>query len=190
MQHIHRIILIIKDKILTSIEYLLMSSMIFFIIYVFVAQLVQVAGVSMSPTLHDKDQLLAEKISLTLNNVNKGDIIIFNSEPDENNNSHLLVKRVIATQGDTIKFENGFIYLNDKLLQEEYLENDVFTNLNTDHKVIESNEYLIGEDSYFVLGDNRDESNDSRYFGSIHKSDILGKVILRYLPIKDFKIIK
>lgn len=190
MQKIHRVILNIKDKIFTTIEYLLMSVMIFFFIYIFVAQLVQVSGVSMNPTLQDKDQLLAEKISLSLNNINKGDIIIFNSVPDDNNLSHLLVKRVIATEGDTIKFENGFVYLNNKLLQEDYLDENVYTNINSEHTLIESNEYLIGKDSYFVMGDNRDESNDSRYFGSIYKNDILGKVILRYLPLEDFMIIK
>lgn len=172
------------------LEYVLVSVLIFFIIYIFVAQLVQVSGNSMVPTFHDKEQLLAEKLSIATNNIKKGDIIIFNSKNISNENVHLLIKRVIATSGDKIKFENGFVYLNDELLTENYLTENTITFIKPEDMIIEGEEYIVGEDSYFVLGDNRTESKDSRSFGSLHKSDIIGKVIARYYPFETYKMFK
>ena len=181
----------IIEKILEIFEYLLISVLIFLIVYVFIAQLVQVSGDSMNPTFNDKQQLIAEKVSVVLGDLNYTDVVIFNSiEEDDINNSHLLIKRIIGLPGDKIKIENGFVYLNDNRLQEDYLPDGVYTNLKPNNKIIEGEEYIIGEDSYFVMGDNRDESNDSRYFGTLHKNDILAKVVARYYPFEDFKIFK
>jgi len=179
----------ILNKLLDFFELTIIGALIFMTVYFFIGQLVVVSGDSMEPTFKNNQQLLAEKLTINITTINRGDIVIFNSIGSNFENSHLLIKRVIGLPGEKIKIQSGIVYINNVPLEENYLNKDVYTNLKYNTKVIEGEEYEIGENSYFVLGDNRDNSVDSRVFGALHKNSIIGKVVLRYYPFKNFKII-
>lgn len=122
-----------------------------------------VSGYSMYPTLDNNDFIIYNKNTTP----KKGDIVAI--KPTKQHNEPL-VKRIIATGGDTVKIYNNVLFVNDKQIEEEYLyENDWYS---------EDLEISLKENEYFVLGDNRNNSSDSRIFGTFQKTDIMGVVIL------------
>lgn len=141
-----------------------------------------VDGKSMENTLHNKDILFVEKISLYTNSISKGNIIIFDSH---NKRKEIFVKRVIATSGDTIKISNGKVYLNDTKLYEPYLKPKTFTSPGDFLKENES--YKVPKGYVFVMGDNRGDSLDSRIIGPVKISSIIGHVFIRTFPFKEFR---
>ncbi|MDM8534715.1 signal peptidase I [Clostridiaceae bacterium HSG29] len=137
-----------------------------------------VSGKSMDPTLENNDYLIVKKPFLNYFEYKRNDIIVFETEIKSSlNNKKDLVKRIIAIEGDRIQIENGQVYLNEKLLNENYI-----VDKNTDGDI----DLIVAENSFFVMGDNREVSFDSRYesIGLINKVDILGKVIVKMLPFK------
>jgi signal peptidase I len=150
----------------------------------------QVDGPSMFPNLVDKELLFANKIPTWAGNTSwgkqynldfkKGDIIIF----DEGN--ILLVKRIIAQQGDMVKIEDGSVYVNGEKLNETYLEATVQTQYpSADYATLqEGEEGVVPANSYFMLGDNRPASKDSRYkdIGYVTRDKIKGVVFFRFWP--------
>lgn len=135
----------------------------------FIAQLALTSGSSMEPTLQNKNLLLVEKIHHTLNlDYDRFDIAIFKSD---DKNKPYYIKRIIGLPGETIKIEDGSIYINDKLLPESYGKEFM------EYAGIASETIKIDADSYFVLGDNRNNSRDSRFFGTVNKDKIIGKAI-------------
>jgi len=173
------------NTLLDFFELALLGTLIFITVYFLIGQLVEVSGDSMEPNFKNGQQMIAEKLTINITKIQRGDIVIFNSLDTRN----LLIKRVIGLPGEKIKIQDGLVYINDTHLDEPYLVKNTYTKLKYNNKMEEGKDYEIGEDSYVVLGDNREVSIDSRAFGSLHKNDILGKVILRYYPIKDFRII-
>jgi len=158
---------------------------VFAIVYFFVGQLYEVVGNSMLPTFTDKEQLIAEKISVNINNIERGDIIIFKNM---NENGRLLIKRIIGLPGDNLKIQDGDVFINENLLTEDYLSDDTVTN---GKRILEEGpEYKIPQDSYVVMGDNREESNDSREWGYVKKENIVGRVVLVYYPLQNFRFVK
>lgn len=127
-----------------------------------------VSGRSMYPTLKDNDYLLISKKSKP----NKNDIVVIKRSGD----TKYLVKRVIATSGDTLKFDSNNIYINDSKLKERYLNSEEEI-LYTDSSV------TIGDNCFYVLGDNRNHSGDSRIFGEVSKEEIKGVVKLNLSSI-------
>src|SRR3989344_3020471 len=158
----------------------------------------QVDGPSMLPNLHDKDLLFADKVIQWLGqtqigasldyNYKRGDIIIF----DEAEIS--LVKRIIAAPGDTIKFENDKIYVNDKVITEKYISAGVPTHLPSGNLAFlaEGEALKIPDNYYFVMGDNRTNSKDSRFkdIGLIPRERIKGRVFIRFWPLEKFGLIQ
>jgi signal peptidase I len=158
----------------------------------------------MEKTLMENDQLIVERLSYTFGQPQRGDIIVFIDELEVNNtiparikrlyedmlskirqkDGHLrLVKRVIGLPGDEINIEDGYVFVNGERLEEEYLS--VPTNAkNLDYPLI------VQEDSYFVLGDNRTVSLDSRDFGSVPIEKIEGRVMFRFWPVNKFGLVK
>lgn len=135
-----------------------------------------VNGLSMYPTLEHKDFLLMNKIGK--NTTTNGDIIVFDTTPDVKHNKIYYIKRVIATEGDHIVIKNGKVIVNNIELEENY----------TDGSLTEGNvDMIIPQGKYFVLGDNRDGSSDSRVFGLVSHENVVGKVVNRVFP---FKLIK
>lgn len=137
---------------------------------------------SMESTLKEKDVLFMEKISVHANSLKKGQIVVFKSHNENNDN---FVKRIIGNEGDEVKISDGKVYVNGKLLKEEYLKSNTITHGGDFLK--ENQTYTVPKDCIFVMGDNRPVSNDSRNFGPINKKDVEGHVIVRVYPFNKIK---
>jgi signal peptidase I len=131
----------------------------------------------MEPTLKVGDRVLVNKVSYHLHPINRGDIVVFKRPPGEADDPTVtdLIKRVIGLPGDTIEARNGQVYINDKPLSETYLPAGTETN-NLPRQV-------VPRGKYFVMGDNRDNSRDSRFIGPIPGSLIVGRAFVRVWPL-------
>ncbi|MCM8709774.1 signal peptidase I [Clostridium sp. SYSU_GA19001] len=142
-----------------------------------------VDGESMMSTLHDKDVIFVEKLSLLTHSIKRGQIIIFNSH---NSADDIYVKRVIAVAGDEIEIKDGKVFLNGSELNESYLDSNTIT---TPGPFMKNNAiYKVEKDHVFVLGDNREDSIDSRILGPINIKDIKGHAIIRVYPFSRITI--
>ncbi len=174
----------IVSELLNLIIYIGIVVLICYFVINFVGCRSRVDGDSMNPTLSDADNLWVDKLSYTFGEPERFDVIIFNYNEDTT-----YVKRIIGLPGETVRIDiDGSIYIDGKLLVESY-GNEVITPDNIGRA---SDDVVLGEDEYFVLGDNRNHSSDSRWpdVGNVHKDDILGKVILRIYPFTSFGTIK
>lgn len=184
---------ITKDKIynliLDFVETAVACLAIFFVVYIFVAQPHQVNGHSMDPTLQTQEYLLTEKISYRFGQPQRGDIIVFRAPTNACIGDNCdYIKRIIGLPGDRVKVAGGKFYINDQELDESlYLAETVFTSPGGFTQ--NEKEILLGENQYFVSGDNRPGSSDSRYWGPIDKKAIIGKAFFSYWPINTFGII-
>lgn len=155
-----------------------------FLLIHFVAQRTDVNGTSMVPTLEDGDQLIADKVTYRFHDPERFDIIIF---PYQYAEKTYFIKRIIGLPGEKVRIDDqGKIYINGKVLEEHYgLEQMVNPGLAAE-------EITLGDDEYFVLGDNRNVSEDSRYpdVGNIKRKDIIGRAWLRIYPFSKFGILK
>ena len=166
-------------EVLDWLKYILIAVLIGLLLVLFVAQRNAVVGQSMAPTLHHNDQLLVEKVSKWFNGIEYGDIITINTQDLQNHDGTAnIIKRVIGMPGDSIEVRGQAIYLNGELLIESYLADGI----KTEKRYPEYGNVLLADDEYYVLGDNRDISLDSRTFGPVKKSDIIGKVLIRFYP--------
>lgn len=171
--------------ILDFIETIVIALAFFVLIYFFIMQPHQVKGSSMYPNFHDNDYLLTEKVSYYLNEPERGDVVVFKSPI---NNEQDYIKRIIAVPKDIIKISQGKIYLNNQELKEPYLPNNTYTlpgSFLTENKEIE-----VPENSYIVIGDNRNHSSDSREWGFVKKENIIGRSFFRYWPVNKLGLIE
>ena len=153
------------------IETVVSAGIIAFIIITFIGQVTVVKGASMEDTLFNRERLICNKIVYRLTEPERGEIVIFKPPIDQNHN---YIKRVIAVEGDRIKIIDGIVYLNGEKLEEDYV----------DHRSHETMpEVTVPEDSYFVLGDNRSNSSDSRFWGFVPEKNIIGRASLIFWPI-------
>lgn len=162
-------------KILSYSLYLLGILIATMLITSFVCTKTVVEGTSMSPTLSDGDRLLVDKLSYRFNTPKRYDVIVF---PLVYSRNEYVVKRIIGMPGETVRIDNsGKIYINDKEIADKYFDGQF------DAGIAEKG-LVLGREEYFVLGDNRTESIDSRSesIGLIRKSTIVGRVWLRMYP--------
>ena len=164
-------------------------------IVVFLIQRDNVYGDSMKPTLSSGDVIYAQKISTYLNSYKRGDIVILDGHDMEGyNGKEYLVKRIIGLPGETVKIEDGNVYIKPAdstefyLLQENYLPEGTKTSMMDDAKK-KGNEIVLGENEYYCLGDNRPVSNDSRNLGPFTADRIKGVAIIRVFPLNEVKIL-
>jgi signal peptidase I len=146
-----------------------------FLIRAFVVQTFYIPSESMLPTLQKQDRVLVNKLSYRLHAVHRGDIVVFEHSPGFDPAIKDLIKRVVGLPGETVQGMNGHVYVNGHELNEPYLREGTTT---TDFAP-----KLIPANSYWVMGDNRTNSSDSRVFGSIAKSQIVGRAFVLIWPL-------
>ena len=152
---------------------------IVFCVYMFIISMQQVVGSSMNNTLNNGDLVLLFKAKYKFSDVKRFDVVSFNYE-----DTKYLIKRVIGLPGEHIEYKDNKLYINGNYVEEE-------RDFETDDFKLEDLGYeVIPDDMYFVLGDNRENSLDSREIGLIKKEDIIGKVIFRLWPINGIKLIR
>lgn len=161
------------------IEILLAIVLAFTFVY-FIGLRTSVVGQSMSPTLVSGDEILVNRFVYKVTDPKRGDIIVF--LPNGNEKSHYYVKRVIGVPGDTVLIQNGAVYINGEVYKEEIEAAAI------EEAGLASEEITLASDEYFVLGDNRNNSEDSRYanIGNIKKDYIIGKAWFRVAPFSSF----
>lgn len=153
------------------------------IIRLFIIQPFIVDGQSMEPNFHDKNYLITEKVSYRISVPERGDVVIFNP-PDAPNVNY--IKRVIGLSGETVEIKDNSIFVNGSKLVEPYLATGT-RNQTLDAKPLK---VTLKTDQYFVMGDNRDHSRDSREIGPVPKQNIISKTWLILYPFKDLSIVK
>jgi signal peptidase I len=157
-------------KLLQCVLVTAMAYVSYFLISHFVLQTVQVVGTSMSPTLHPSDHLLVNRFVYFMRQPQPSDIVIL-KDPLDNTYA---VKRIIAGAGDLVYMKNGRVYVNGRELREPYLAPGTAT---FPYAKFNGTSIKCGTDEYFVLGDNRRNSSDSRVYGPVPRQDILGAII-------------
>lgn len=168
------------------IQTLVIAGAIFVVIYAFLFRPYQVNGHSMDPNFQNGEYVLTNLITLRMGPLRRGDIIVFVSPPDKEKD---YIKRIIGLPGDRIKISGGDVYLNgEKLDQTPFLASDVKTNGGS--FLGEGDEVAVPEDSYFTMGDNRAFSSDSREWGFVPKSAVIGKSFVVYWPLTGMRIVK
>lgn len=163
----------------TVIEYvkvILIALVVSFSIKAFVITNTVVDGRSMNPTVNHGDRLIVNKLFFMKKNITRGDIVdVYVPSADK-----YYLKRVIGIEGDVVELIDNRVYLNGKMLEENY----VSTNVTAPHN--SSTHWEVPDGHVFVLGDNRSNSRDSRDIGVVPRKDIVGKIVLRYYPFSDF----
>lgn len=152
-------------------------------VYLFIASPHEVIGRSMEDNFFDGQYLLADKISYSLGDPRRGDVMIF-----KHSDTTDYIKRVIGLPGDTVMVRDGFLFINGKRLDESaYLDENVYTDPGP--YLSEGVKITVPPGEYFVCGDNRQHSSDSRTFGPIERSAIKGRALIIYWPFRDFGIV-
>jgi signal peptidase I len=168
------------------VETLVLTVVIFLVIQTFVAQPYRVEQQSMQHTLEQGQYVLVDKLTPHWDSYSRGDIVVFRPpDADEEDADEVpFIKRVIGTAGDTVEIRAGRVYVNDEVLEEGYLYEDQPTDAG-DRDLFE-----VGEGTLFVMGDHRANSTDSRFFGPIDVTDVVGRAVVRYWPISAFTILQ
>lgn len=169
---------------ISTLLYLLGVLLLTYLVITFIGQRTEVDGASMEPTLYDSDNLIVDKITYRFNDPQRFDIIVFPYQYQENT---FYIKRIIGLPGEKVQIdEMGNIYINEEVLFEGYGK-EVIRNPGLAAEPI-----VLGEDEYFVLGDNRNNSTDSRSegVGNIHRKDIVGRAWMRVWPFSRAGILR
>lgn len=167
-----------------GVAYIVVLVCIVHLTVTYVGQRTVVAGDSMLNTLHDKDNLIIDKVSYRFRDPERYEIIVF---PYRYAEETFYIKRIIGLPGETVQIKEGYVYINDKKLEETF-----------GREVIRADRYgqaaepiTLGEDEYFVLGDNRNESADSREtsVGILKCEDLIGRAWVRIWPLDSFGVL-
>ena len=149
-------------------------------IIIFLYQPVRVEGTSMLPVLEDQDRLFINKIAYRVGEIHQGDVVVF-QYPGDHEKSY--IKRVIALPGDRLRIDQGLVYVNGKLLPEPYVPSRFADDRSEPEMVLPPHEY-------FVMGDHRSISSDSREFGPVDRSLIYGKAVFVYWPMEQVGVVR
>jgi signal peptidase I len=176
-----------------GVETLLIAAAVFLVIYAFLFRPFNVSGESMFPNFHNGEYVITNLIGFedikvyhaSFGTLKLGDVVVFVAPPDPTKD---FIKRVIGVPGDKISIKAGVVYLNDKLLDESaYLDSSVKTEQGA--FLSEGETVTVPANAYFVLGDNRPESADSRTWGFVPKDNIVGKSLFVYWPLDRMRLV-
>ncbi len=172
---------ILRDILGWVLYFLIIIVAVYFVI-TYVGQRTKVSGSSMEPTLQNGDNLIVDKLSYRFREPERYEIIVFPFKHAENT---FYIKRIIGLPGDTIQVKEGYVYLNGEKLEESFEKIDI----GKEGIAIES--ITLGEEEYFVMGDNRNHSSDSRdsSVGVLTKEDLLGRAWIRIWPFENIGVI-
>lgn len=172
-----------------TVRYIAIGLLVGILLVVFVIQRNDVYGSSMEPTLHSGDAVFVEMISVYTGNFSRGDIVTIDAKGMEGySHEENLIKRIVGLPGETIKIEDGNVYINGVLLDEsEYLPEGTKTYVGAEGQARGYQEVTLGPDEYYCMGDNRGGSNDSRRMGPFKKKQIEAKVLMRIYPFNKMK---
>ena len=157
----------------------LIGALLVTLIIIFFIRPTVVYGPSMEPSYYDREYLLISKAYVYAKGFEHGDVVVFKTHLKmDSGGEKNLIKRIVGLPGDRVELKNGQVYLNGELLEENYTDGSKTVDFG-------KTEWLIGEGEIFVLGDNRDNSKDSRFedVGLIKKSAVMGKVVFRIFPL-------
>jgi len=146
--------------------------------FIFILGIQQVVGPSMSPNYEEGNVLLVNKFIYRISNVKRNDVIVLT------HGDKYMIKRVIGLPGEKVEYRNNNLYINGNLIEEKYIDKEKIRTKDF------SLDNPIPDNMYFVLGDNREDSSDSREYGLISKKDIVGKSFVRIWPFNKFGIVK
>ena len=168
----------IGQEILAGVQTLISAAVYAVLIVTFGFQVARVDGLSMAPTLEDRDRLIVNKLIYEFGDPRPGDIVMlyYPVNPEK-----MFVKRVIAREGDTVRIVDGRVFVNDVPLHDDYVPAEFRSHDDWGPQVIQ-------QGYYFVMGDHRNNSSDSRHWGSVPKKYIVGKVKVRWWPIQDARV--
>lgn len=158
------------------LEVILIAAVTVFLIRTFLVQPFLVSGASMEPNFANGNYLLIDEITFRFREPERGEVIVFRSP----NEATFFIKRIIGLPVEHLVIRNNQVFINGKLLSEKYLP--------TDFKTAGVVDVTLGSDEFFVLGDNRYNSFDSRNWGPLERKKIIGLVRLRLLPLNEFQI--
>lgn len=163
--------------------YFLIVIAVTFVINTYVGQRTYISGPSMQPMLHDGDNLIVDKISYRFTDPKRYDIVVF---PYQYLEETFYIKRIIGLPGETVQIKDGYIYINGELLDEHYGAEIIH------NPGIAAEPIVLGEDEYFMLGDNRNHSTDSREIdvGPVKRENLIGKAWMRIWPLDKFGVIR
>ena len=159
---------------------IVISAAVSILIITFLYQPVRVEGTSMLPRLEDHDRLFINKFVYRISSIHRGDVVVFHYPRDPEKS---YIKRVIALPGDRISIERGRVYVNGALVREPYVPEEY-----RDSRSLA--ETVVPEDAYFMMGDHRSISSDSREFGPVDRDLIYGKAVFVYWPTKDAGVVE
>ncbi|HVT00831.1 MAG TPA: signal peptidase I [Patescibacteria group bacterium] len=177
---------VIYTILIDLVETLVIAAAIFVVIYAFLFRPFQVNGQSMFPNYHNGEYILTNLIGLKLGKLNRGEVIVFQAPIDKDKD---YIKRVIGLPGDTVMVKNGNVYVNGiKLDESSYLPPDYKTYGGS--FLTEGQQITVPQNSYFVMGDNRSFSSDSREWGFVTTDKLIGKSFFVYWPLNEIKFVK
>ena len=182
MELLRRVYIFLLD----GLQTFLLAAAAFLVVYMFLFRPFQVSGQSMFPNFHDKEYALTNLVGLHFSKLKLGDVIVFKAPPEPDKD---FIKRVIGVPRDKIYVQDGSVYLNGaKLDESEYLSSSVKTYGGSFLK--DGEQITVPPDNYFVMGDNREYSSDSREWGLVPFQNVIGISLLVYWPVNEFRLVR
>jgi len=169
---------LVRDELIAWFKTLASAAVYATLIVTFWFQVARVEGMSMAPTLEDQDRLIVNKLAYRIGEPHHGDIVMLYYPIDPNKS---FVKRVIAEEGDTVRIVDGHVYVNEAPMKDDFVPEEYRAHDDWGPQV-------VPEGYYFVMGDHRNNSSDSRHWGFVPKRYIIGKVQIRWWPITTARV--
>lgn len=179
----------LRHRIFTTLYVFIISILLIALaLRVFVLQAYEIPSGSMETTIMTGDMVFAEKFSYMYGTPQRGDIVTF-MDPSPSVSNRTLIKRVVAVAGDTVDLRNGYLYINDVMQTEEYTHGQASRPLSSYATEPIAYPYKVPEGKIWVMGDNRNNSSDSRYFGAVDVSTVTGHAFMIYWPLNRVQLI-